>query len=100
MKRIILTILLLSSQVLTAAAESTLKNDKSREYRISESTRSIVFGRSCQMTIDGNSARFIRQTAADLILSYEENIRKRDAKVLAEIVANNAIRKCGLTALN
>lgn len=100
MNRIILVILLLSSQVLPAAAESTLKNDKPREYRISESTRSIVFGRSCQMAIDGNSARFIRRTAADIVLSYEENIRKRDAKVLANIVANNAIKKCGLTASN
>jgi hypothetical protein len=101
MNRIILAILLLSSQILPTSAESTPKNlDKPREYHISEATRSIVFGRSCQMTIDGNSAQFIRRTAADLILSYQENIRRKDARVLATVIVNSAIKKCSLTTLN
>lgn len=65
-----------------------------REYRIDESTRSIVFGKSCQMVIDGNSSRFIRMSAFETLLSYQSDIRRKDARVLSTVIANNAIKKC------
>lgn len=97
MNRILLCLALLVP-ALPASAESVLARVESHEYRVSESTRSIVFGRACQMKIDGDSSRFIRKTAFENVLSYQENIRRRDAKILSTIIANNAIKECSLSA--
>jgi hypothetical protein len=45
-----------------------------------------------------SSRPYIQRVGTDMILSYQTGIRRKDARVLAIVVANNAIEQCGLAA--
>lgn len=92
MKYIILLALLgLNSSIASAETSS----DRPHEYRISEVTRSIAYGKACEMADSGNRRTSIRAKVLEIILAYENEIRRKDAIILGSIVSNNAIKQCG-----
>jgi hypothetical protein len=97
----ILTATILTSISMTAPAiAGSVRNEEIQEYRISETTRSIVFGKACQMSIDGHSNRYIQKVAWETVNSYEEKIQSKHARILGYFVARAAIKKCGIVAAN
>lgn len=70
-------------------------SDRPHEYRISEVTRSIAYGKACAMADAGGRRTSIRKEVLEIILAYESKIEPKDAAILGAIVSKNAIRQCG-----
>jgi hypothetical protein len=73
---------------------------ETHEYQISEVTRSIAYGKACEMADAGNQKAAIQQKVVSIILINEGAIKPKNAKILGYVVSENAIKTCGAKASN
>jgi HD superfamily phosphodiesterase len=98
-----IAILLTLAPSVSASAQSVATNakpqpiEKPQEYRLSESTMTIVAGQACEAIERKDSKYSIKAKVLDTIMLRENSIKYRNAKVLANTVVKNAYTKCGVT---